>query len=147
MIVGLASPAGSGMMTEIKANTEAAFSNLGKEQIRTESSAEGAGNFDESIKELYDNSMSATDEEVLASAEMMSSDFTAVESGMGEEAGDLIDYLKYYEAAKSNYIAGFEDNSSEFDSDVDRGNTPLSLCPQMIKYGLWSPGSKSLIAR
>ena len=118
MIVGLASPAGSGMMTEIKANTEAAFSNLGKEQIRTESSAEGAGNFDESIKELYDNSMSATDEEVLASAEMMSSDFTAVESGMGEEAGDLIDYLKYYEAAKSNYIAGFEDNSSEFDSDV-----------------------------
>ena len=94
MVVGLASPAGSGVMTEIKANTDAALSNLSPNRVRTESAAEGAGNFDESIRDLYDNSMSATDEDVLASAEMMSSDFAAVETNMGNDAGDLIDYLK-----------------------------------------------------
>ena len=66
MIVGLASPAGTGLMTEIKANTEAAFSNLGATESRTESASEGTESFDEAIRSLYDNSMSATDEEVLA---------------------------------------------------------------------------------
>ena len=118
MVVGLASPAGSGVMTEIKANTDAALSNLSPNRVRTESAAEGAGNFDESIRDLYDNSMSATDEDVLASAEMMSSDFAAVETNMGNDAGDLIDYLKYYEAAKSSYIAGSAEQSGEFSGDV-----------------------------
>ena len=118
MIAGLASPAGSGLMTEIRANTEAAFSNLGASEDRTESAAEGAGSFDEAIQSLYDNSMSATDEEVLASAQMMPSDFTAVESELGENADALIDYLKYYEAAKSSYIAGAGDNGQEFSGDV-----------------------------
>ena len=44
MVVGLASPAGSGVMTEIKANTDAALSNLSPNRVRTESAAEGAGN-------------------------------------------------------------------------------------------------------
>ena len=118
MIVGLMSPAGSGVMTEIKANTRAALSNLGAVEGRTESAAEGSRNFDQSIRDLYDNSMSATDEEIIASAEMMNSDFTAVESGMGEGAEDLINYLKYYEAAKSGYIAGSEENSKDFSGNV-----------------------------
>ena len=118
MIAGLVSPAGSGVMTEIRANTDAAIRNLTSSRIRTESAAEGAGNFEQSISDLYDNSMSATDEEVLASAQMMNSDFAAVETKMGEEAGDLIEYLKYYEAAKSNYIAGIEKRSPEFSADV-----------------------------
>ena len=118
MVVGLMSPAGSGVMTEIKANTRAALSNLGAAEERTESAAEGAGNFDQSIRELYDNSMSATDEEIIASAEMMKSDFSAVESGIGEDADNLIGYLKYYEAAKSRYIAGSEENSLDFSEDV-----------------------------
>ena len=66
MIVGLMSPAGSGVMTEIKANTRAALSNLGAVEGRTESAAEGSRNFDQSIRDLYDNSMSATDEEIIA---------------------------------------------------------------------------------
>ena len=118
MIVGLMSPAGSGVMTEIKANTRAALSNLGAVEGRTESAAEGSKNFDQSIRELYDNSMSATDEEIIASAEMMNSDFSAVESGMGEGAEDLINYLKYYEAAKSRYIAGSEENGKDFSGNV-----------------------------
>ena len=118
IIVGLASPAGSGVMTEIRANTDAAVSNLTKSRVRTESAAEGAGNFDQSISELYDNSMSATDEEVIASAQMMNSDFAALETTMGEKAADLIEYLKYYEAAKSNYIAGFEKHDRGFSTDV-----------------------------
>ena len=118
MIVGLASPAGTGLMTEIKANTEAAFSNLGATESRTESASEGTESFDEAIRSLYDNSMSATDEEVLASAEMMPSDFTAVESQLGEKADALINYLKYYEASKSSYIAGSRENKDEFSGNV-----------------------------
>lgn len=118
MIVGLMSPAGSGVMTEIKANTRAALNNLGAVEGRTESAAEGSKNFDQSIRDLYDNSMSATDEEIIASAEMMNSDFSAVESGMGEGAEDLINYLKYYEAAKSRYIAGSEENGKDFSGNV-----------------------------
>ena len=118
MIAGLASPAGSGLMTEIRANTEAAFSNLGASEDRTESAAEGAESFDGAIQSLYDNSMSATDDEVLASAQMMPSDFTAVESELGENADELIDYLKYYEAAKSSYIAGSGDKKHDFSGDV-----------------------------
>ena len=94
MVVGLMSPAGSGVMTEIKANTRAALSNLGAAEERTESAAEGAGNFDQSIRELYDNSMSATDEEIIASAEMMKSDFSAVESGIGEDADITSNIMK-----------------------------------------------------
>ena len=118
MIVGLMSPAGSGVMTEIKANTRAALTNLGASEGHTESAAEGAGNFDQSIRDLYDNSMSVTDEEIIASAEMMNSDFSAVESGMGKDAEELIGYLKYYEAAKSRYIAGSEENSKGFSGNV-----------------------------
>ena len=106
MIVGLASPAGSGFMTELKANTKAAMSNMTGDSGRTESAAEGAGNFDRAISELYDNSMSATDEEIIASARKMSSDFTVIEKEVGTDADELIEYLKYYEAAKSSYIAG-----------------------------------------
>ena len=118
MIVGLMSPAGSGVMTEIKANTKAALSNLGANEGRTESAAEGAMNFDQSIRDLYDNSMSVTDEEIIASAEMMNSDFSVVETGMGEDADNLIGCLKYYEAAKSRYIAGTEKNSKVFSGNV-----------------------------
>ena len=118
MIAGLASPAGSGLMTEIRANTEAAFSNLGSSEGRTESAAEGAGSFDEALRSLYDNSMSATDEEVLASAQMMPSDFTAVESELGDKAKALIDYLKYYEASKSSYMVGSGDSGKEFSGSV-----------------------------
>ena len=118
MIAGLMSPAGSGVMTEIKANTAAALSNLGAGDGRTESAAEGARNFGESIRNLYDNSMSATDEEIIASAEMMKSDFSAATSAMGEDAENLISYLKYYEAAKSRYIAGAEKNGKDFSGNV-----------------------------
>ena len=118
MIVGLMSPAGSGVMTEIKANTRAALSNLGASEGLTESAAEGARNFDQSIRDLYDNSMSVTDEEIIASAQMMNSDFSAVETGMGKDAENLISYLKYYEAAKSRYIAGFEEDSRSFSGNV-----------------------------
>ena len=118
MIVGLMSPAGSGVMTEIKANTRAALSNLGAAEGRTERAAEVAKNFDQSIRDLYDNSMSATDEEIIASAEMMNSDFSAAASVLGEDADDLIGCLKYYEAAKSRYIAGSEEDSKGFSADV-----------------------------
>ena len=101
MIARLVSPAGAGVMTEIRANTEAALNNLSASNERTEVAAEGADNFDQTIRDLYDNSMSVTDEEIIASAQMMNSDFEAVESEMGEDATAVIDYLKYYEAAKT----------------------------------------------
>ena len=118
MIAGLASPAGSGFLTEIRANTEAALSNMSAQEGRTENAAEGAGKFEQEISELYDHSMSATDEEVLASAKMMESDFEAVEKELGDEAGGLIDYLKYYEAAKSSYIAGDSEENMKFSDGI-----------------------------
>lgn len=118
MIAGLVSPAGSGIVTEIKANTEAAFNNIGATDSQTENAAEGSGSFDQAISALYDNSMSATDEEIIASAEKMSSDFAAVEDKLGEEADELIDYLKFYEAAKSSYIAGSGEENSGFDRGI-----------------------------
>lgn len=118
MIAGLASPAGAGFMTELKANTNAAMSNMSGSSEHTEVSAEGAGNFDKALRDLYDNSMSATDEEVIASAEKMDSDFSVIEKKIGTDAGDLIDYLKYYEAAKSSYITGSGGESSGFDGKI-----------------------------
>ena len=64
MIASLATPAGEGIFTKISANTEAALHNMAGE-----STSAKKGSFDSAISELYDNSMSATDEEVLASAE------------------------------------------------------------------------------
>ena len=99
MIAGLASPSGAGLMTGIEANMRAAIRN-----ISGESASDEGGSFDRAISELYDNSMSATDEEVLASAQMMPSDFAAVETELGEGALALIETLKSYEAAKSRYM-------------------------------------------
>ena len=120
MIAGLVSPAGAGVMTEIRANTEAALNNLSASTERTEVAAEGADNFDQTIRDLYDNSMSVTDEEIIASAQMMNSDFEAVKSEMGEEALAVIDYLKYYEAAKSSYISGSGQSGAGFGKEVTR---------------------------
>ena len=99
MIAGLSGPSGAGFMTGIEANTRAALRNVSGESASGES-----GKFDRAIGELYDNSMSATDEEVLASAQKMPSDFEAVESARGEGAVSLIETLKSYEAAKSRYM-------------------------------------------
>ena len=99
MIAGLSGPSGAGVMTGIEANTRAALRNVSGESASGES-----GKFDRAIGELYDNSMSATDEEVLASAQKMPSDFEAVESALGEGAVSLIETLKSYEAAKSRYM-------------------------------------------
>ena len=118
MVAGLATPAGAGFLTELKANTNAAMSNMSGTSNRTEVSAEGAGNFDRAISELYDKSMYATDEEVIASAEKMDSDFSAIERKVGTDAADLIDYLKYYEAAKSSYIAGTDNSRQNFDGSI-----------------------------
>ena len=65
--------------------------------------------FDQAIRDLYDNSMSATDEDVLASAQLMPSDFGAIESALGAGAPALIASLKSYEVAKSQYMT---DNSA-----------------------------------
>lgn len=118
MIAGLASPAGAGIWTELKANTDAALNNMSGSSEHTEVSAEGSGSFDKALSDLYDNSMSATDEDVIASAKQMDSDFSAIESKIGTDAGDLIDCLKYYEASKSRYIAGSDDKSSDFDGKI-----------------------------
>ena len=106
MVLGLATPAGSGLLTEIKANTNAALNNIGAAERKTESASEGSAGFDQAIRDLYDHSMSAEDEEVIASAQKMDSDFRVIENKLGNEADNLIDYLKYYEAEKSRYIAG-----------------------------------------
>lgn len=118
MIAGVVSPAGSGLMTEIKANTEAAFNNMSDSGTHTESAAEGSGSFDQAISDLYDNSMSATDEEIIASAEKMDSDFDVIENELGNSADDLIDHLKYYEAAKSSYITGNTEMQSAFSGNI-----------------------------
>ena len=79
-----------------------------------------AGAFDRAISDLYDNSMSATDEEVIYSAQMMPSDFEAVESAIGSGAMALIETLKSYEAAKSRYMAdnGGDEISGERAADT-----------------------------
>lgn len=118
MIAGLASPAGSGFVTELKANTEAAMNNMSGTNGHTERASEGAGNFDKAISEMYDNSMSATDEEIIASAEKMNSDFTVIEKEIGSEAEELIGCVKYYEAAKSSYIAGSGSEAAGFSGSV-----------------------------
>ena len=118
MVLGLASPAGSGLFTEIKANTDAALSNIGAADRQTENASEGSGSFDLAIRDLYDHSMTADDEEVIASAQKMDSDFRVIETKLGNEAGNLIDYLKYYEAAKSRYIAGDAADDSTFSGSI-----------------------------
>lgn len=118
MVLGLASPAGSGLFTEIKANTDAALSNIGASDRQTESASEGSGSFDRAIRDLYDHSMTADDEEVIASAQKMDSDFRVIEHKLGNEAVNLIDYLKYYEAAKSRYIAGDAADDSAFSGSI-----------------------------
>ena len=111
MIASLATPAGEGILTKISANTEAALHNMAGE-----STSAKKGSFDSAISELYDNSMSATDEEVLASAEKMESDFAVLEDSLGGKAKGLIDVIKSYEAVKSRYIA---DEAGEVDVDVN----------------------------
>ena len=64
MVLGIASPAGSGLFTEIKANTDAALSNIGAADRQTENASEGSGSFDLAIRDLYDHSMTADDDEV-----------------------------------------------------------------------------------
>ena len=118
MVVGLTTPAGAEIFTEIRANTEAALSNMSGSERHTENASEGAGSFDQAISDLYDNSMTATDEEVIASAQKMDSDFRVIEKALGGEADRLIDFLKYYEASKSNYIAGDVANDVYFSSHV-----------------------------
>ena len=118
MIAGLTTPAGAGVLTEIRANTEAALRNMRAEEDRTEIAGEGAGSFDQAISDLYDNSMSATDEEVLASARKMNSDFDAVEKRLGDKASGLIEYLKYYETVKSSYMTGSQDDLREFSDGI-----------------------------
>ena len=118
MVLGLASPAGSGFLTEIKANTDAARSNISDSDRKSESASEGSGRFDQAIRDLYDHSMTAEDEEVIASAQKMDSDFQAIENKLGNEAENLIDYLKYYEAAKSRYIAGSDADEFAFSGNI-----------------------------
>ena len=135
MIAGLASPFGAGLFTEIDANTRAALrtvsgesstaagsrvsDSFGQESLNEEDPSE-AGAFDRAISDLYDNSMSATDEEVIYSAQMMPSDFEAVESAIGSGAMALIETLKSYEAAKSRYMAdnGGDEISGERAADT-----------------------------
>ena len=91
MIVGITTPTGSEFMMELRANTEAAMNNMRGTSQRTEIASEGAGNFDRAIRDLYDNSMSVTDEEIIASAQKMDSDFAVIEKNVGKEAQSLID--------------------------------------------------------
>jgi len=113
MIAGLATPAGEGVFTKISANTEAALHNMAGE-----STSAKKGSFDSAISELYDNSMSATDEEVLASAEKMESDFAVIEDSLGGKAKGLIDVIKSYEAVKSRYIADQEADEEDVDVNI-----------------------------
>ena len=135
MIAGLASPFGAGLFTEIDANTRAALrtvsgesstaagsrvsDSFGQESLNEEDPSEARA-FDRAISDLYDNSMSATDEEVIYSAQMMPSDFEAVESAIGSGAMALIETLKSYEAAKSRYMAdnGGDEISGERAADT-----------------------------
>ena len=91
MIAGITTPTGSEFMMELRANTEAAMNNMRGTSQRTEIASEGAGNFDRAIRDLYDNSMSVTDEEIIASAQKMDSDFAVIEKNVGKEAQSLID--------------------------------------------------------
>ena len=109
MAAALASPMGAGMITGAGADTKAEAGSISGESVET--ALGEAGSFDKAISELYDNSMSATDEEVLASAQMMPSDFGAVETALGEGAGALIETLKSYEAAKSSYMSDNGDDT------------------------------------
>ena len=136
MIAGLASPFGAGLFTEIDANTRAALrtvsgesstaagsrvsDSFGQESLNEEDPSE-AGAFDRAISDLYDNSMSATDEEVIYSAQMMPSDFEAVESAIGSGAMALIETLKSYEAAKSRYMADNGGDEISGESAADTG--------------------------
>ena len=136
MIAGLASPFGAGLFTEIEANTRAALrtvsgesstaagsrvsDSFGQESLNEEDPSE-AGAFDRAISDLYDNSMSATDEEVIYSAQMMPSDFEAVESAIGSGAMALIETLKSYEAAKSRYMADNGGDEISGESAADTG--------------------------
>ena len=104
MIAGLASPAGNGILAGVSASARAGLHNLSGESAAGGGPTGQEGSFDRAIRDLYDNSMSATDEEILASAQMMPSDFAAVENALGKEASSLIDSLKEYEAAKSRYM-------------------------------------------
>ncbi len=117
----LLSPAGDAVAMALRANTEAASANLtssGIGSVKEESASEG-GSFDESIQTLYDSSMYASDEEVLKAAENMTSDFDIAEESLGEDAQDVINYVKFYEASKSRYLTREDDEISFAQSITD----------------------------
>ena len=111
MVAGIASPLGSGFRAEMEANYKAAVSNIGGTVVQEAEEPSGEDSFDQAISDLYDQSQSVTDKEILASAEKMPSDFNAVTDKMGDEAQDVIDRLKYYEVVKSGYMSG--ENTAE----------------------------------
>ncbi len=62
--------------------------------------------FDAALEELYDRSMSITDEEILSVANQMQSDFSVIEDR--SDAAVLIGIIKSFEAEKAQFILGSE---------------------------------------
>ncbi len=85
-----------------------------------EAEEEQENSFNAALADLYDRSMSITDEEILKMAETMDSDFTALEGR--EDAEDLIGLIKSFETEKVQFMLGTSELGYEgsVGSDVRR---------------------------
>ncbi|GEM_PF-2938876 len=86
--------------------------------------------FDEALAALFDNSMSITDDQIFAVANVMQSDFSKVDRTFGADAADIKGLVKSFESAKANYLLGqgavpFEGNVKD---EWDRQD-------QLLKFG------------
>ena len=127
MVAGIVSPVGTGLRTEIEANYKAAMYNVlgtdGSAHPDSEAASDAnedrdADTFDRAISDLYDQSQSVTDEEILACAEMMPSDFGPVSDSLGNDASEVIDRLKYYEVVKSDFMSGVKNVKDPYEPHI-----------------------------
>ena len=143
MTAALAAPL-TGCGTQDTTKAVAAAGQSQEALVEAEDEAVPQSSFDESISSLYDNSMNVTDEEVIAAAEQMNSDFTQHEAALGSDADSAMECLKAYEESKSGYMLKTTTEtiepaiSSEWDRQMEytsylitEGDTVKALVPRM----------------
>ncbi len=121
---------------EDKENTEETSENTGEAVEETSAETEDESEavkseeltYDAALAKLYDESMSITDGEVLAIAENMSSDFTAIGDD-STDAQNVIGTIKGFEAEKADYFRGSASEdayNAQVKSELDRQKEYMS---------------------
>lgn len=94
------------------------------------SASEGSVSFDQGLSDLFDNSMTITDEQIFQVADAMQNDFSAIEKSGAEKKDEMKGLIKSFEAAKAEYF--LNEGTCEFGGNIrsewDREN-------QYVRFG------------